>query len=476
MARLNIIKGPDAGATVQLEKQSLTIGRDPDGGMFLNDKGASRAHCEVYTVGELSFVKDLDSRNGTYVNNERIEEELLQNGDVIQIGSTLIRFESSEAARPEVRYESDRNYKSTLELRLDDLFVSPDTSRGGQYFRSIMQAAQLLQESDDISDAMDKLLDLIMETIPAESAYVFIRDEKTGAVTPRAWTEKSTEGGTPVSRTILKKVVAGGRSIMTSDAMSDERFNAGDSIIANKIKAVLCVPLTSHGDTFGAIYTVNQDDKETFEEEDLEILTGIGSLLSISLYGSRSVERKTDELVALIDVILKHAACSSSEAPLNQRVGRYAEAIAEELDLPQSEREACFLAGLFADIDALLCAGKDDPGGAWASFVADIRSLPETQLLGTALYYKRARFDGKNSPDGKAGNDIPLVARILTGADRLNDLLYLDGKPRMSIREAFEIFHQDNGALLDPLIIDMTTAAFRHGRLAGKKRGVAKKG
>ncbi|MBN2545849.1 MAG: FHA domain-containing protein [Spirochaetes bacterium] len=73
----------------------LTIGRDKSCDIFVDDKMTSRYHAEIQKIKDAYFIKDLDSTNGTFVNNERVPAQkyikLYQN-DIIKVGRTEIKI------------------------------------------------------------------------------------------------------------------------------------------------------------------------------------------------------------------------------------------------------------------------------------------------------------------------------------------------------------------------------------------------
>ena len=75
-----------------LKKAVTTLGRDQDCDLRIPIESCSRHHCEIRIEGEQLFARDLGSANGTYVNNERIEEVELQAGDSLMIGPIVVRI------------------------------------------------------------------------------------------------------------------------------------------------------------------------------------------------------------------------------------------------------------------------------------------------------------------------------------------------------------------------------------------------
>jgi hypothetical protein len=85
-----------SGERIELRDRPLTIGRLSDSNLTLPDHNVSRRHAEVRPSGNGFSVVDLGSTNGTMVNGARISgEHRLQDGDIVSIGPTHLRFEAS---------------------------------------------------------------------------------------------------------------------------------------------------------------------------------------------------------------------------------------------------------------------------------------------------------------------------------------------------------------------------------------------
>ena len=83
---LRVVRGPQTGIDIDLKRGELTVGRDPQCDIFLNDMTVSRLHALI-EVGETGCViRDKDSFNGVWVNNRMVEACALRPGDTIQIG------------------------------------------------------------------------------------------------------------------------------------------------------------------------------------------------------------------------------------------------------------------------------------------------------------------------------------------------------------------------------------------------------
>lgn len=85
---------------IPLKGASMTIGRDPQCDLHLDNRALSRRHAQIEKRGAAIWVRDLNSQNGTYVNGNRINEPLaLNGGDVVEVGRYHVFIEGVEAAR-----------------------------------------------------------------------------------------------------------------------------------------------------------------------------------------------------------------------------------------------------------------------------------------------------------------------------------------------------------------------------------------
>jgi hypothetical protein len=97
---LCVVKGPQVGECFYLEGSHISIGRDPQAQLFLNDMTVSREHATIDRVGADSILKDAGSLNGTYVNGVIEDEVQLHDGDLLQIGTFQLVCKADEG-RPQ---------------------------------------------------------------------------------------------------------------------------------------------------------------------------------------------------------------------------------------------------------------------------------------------------------------------------------------------------------------------------------------
>ena len=84
--------GGRVGESFALDSERMTIGRRPESDVFLDDVTVSRDHALIVRRGGDVFLDDLGSLNGTYVNRRRIDSQLLEDGDELQVGKYKLTF------------------------------------------------------------------------------------------------------------------------------------------------------------------------------------------------------------------------------------------------------------------------------------------------------------------------------------------------------------------------------------------------
>jgi two-component system, cell cycle response regulator len=91
-ACLVLIYGAELGKKYNLNAPSLVIGRSSKCDIQIDQESISRNHTKIVNTGKSILIRDLGSTNGTYVNDEPIDEYVMRDGDLIKIGRTIFKF------------------------------------------------------------------------------------------------------------------------------------------------------------------------------------------------------------------------------------------------------------------------------------------------------------------------------------------------------------------------------------------------
>ncbi|MBI3272860.1 MAG: FHA domain-containing protein [Planctomycetes bacterium] len=339
MPKLLIKAGNEIVKEIVLTKDTFSVGRMPDNDLELRDSLVSRRHSEFIKRGNKYTLYDLGSSNGTFVNNKKVDVKVLEEGDEVLIGETLIIFKDDSAAPkphtgpnapPQARDKSDEDLiasmygGSEIIKHINDLpeqfkvdvresiakgiswkdisrqgtapgkeatptgkEATPAPAPGDKYFVLYKFGTVVASPTTSLEQALDESMKCIFDIISAERGVIMVFDKERGELIPRV-TRHRVAGRIAheevvVSRTITNKVISEKVSIITSDAKYDPRFQAGVSIIQYNIRSALCVPLWEKQEVFGVIYVDNLLKAHAFQEDDLDLLTAIANQIAIRI-------------------------------------------------------------------------------------------------------------------------------------------------------------------------------------------------
>ena len=89
----------EQGRRYPLGDEDVTMGRDRTNTVVVPSESASRRHARIFASGGAHVLVDLESTNGTLLNGKAVAEQTLRDGDVIRVGSTVLRYALVEEAR-----------------------------------------------------------------------------------------------------------------------------------------------------------------------------------------------------------------------------------------------------------------------------------------------------------------------------------------------------------------------------------------
>ncbi len=290
---------------IALGPNPIIIGRDPDCDLPVNQPFLSRKHCRIKFEDGRYTVEDLQSLNGTLLNESPVTKSELRAADTIRIGKVELVFEGdvseSEPAEPSgPKIESDAEevlQEFSLHSQASMSIPPPaaettlsgigDTSKGSQMFFSLYQISKKLCQQGDLDHLTRLVMLSIFEVMTADRGILFLRDQKTQAFSAQVHYDRYdgflSDEPKGYSTSILKRAFDEHVATLTSDATTDPRFQNMESIILDQIRSVLCVPLWDHETSHGAIYLESSNQAFPFSREDQALLCGIANLLALRI-------------------------------------------------------------------------------------------------------------------------------------------------------------------------------------------------
>ena len=133
LARLKTIAGYGKGNVLSLDGyDEITVGRVHDSTIQVKERDISRAHCRIERFGTVWRVRDLKSHNGTFVNDENIDVEILKQDDKIKVGNTIFQIELLPGSATAEDAASDSPVEDTVDASSVDPFNASDATPAGQ--------------------------------------------------------------------------------------------------------------------------------------------------------------------------------------------------------------------------------------------------------------------------------------------------------------------------------------------------------
>jgi phosphoserine phosphatase RsbU/P len=308
MASLLVNNGPESGRRYDVGTSAMVMGRHPECDVVLNVGAVSRHHAQLVYEGGKYYVEDLNSRNGTFLNEQTISGRVaLNHGDRLRICDTTLTFENRLASPGErsslfggapvddshsgfttlLVDDDEKTTSSTVMSRLDvslkgaQLSASPEAK-----LRAILEISQSLGRALALDEVLPKILDGLFKIfVQADRGFIVLREEDDRLV-PR-WTKvrrEENEDTIRISRTICNQVLSSKEAILSADAANDQRFEMSQSIADFRIRSMMCAPLVdSEGNALGVLQIDTLDQRHRFQKEDLEVLGAIATQAAIAI-------------------------------------------------------------------------------------------------------------------------------------------------------------------------------------------------
>ncbi|MFC1587028.1 sigma 54-interacting transcriptional regulator [Planctomycetota bacterium] len=308
MARLIIQTGTDE-SVMGLELTETSIGRGSANTIPLRDSKMSRNHATVVMNEDGYLLMDLESHNGTYVNQNKIKKRLLQHGDIINIGFTRIIFEDHEATgviNPDTQSLVDTD-ESASQPDLGDgkTGTSYEITRltaENKIMRKMQEITKALNSTHNSQTLLRMIVDSAMELMGAMRGFLIRMDgqDLTYVVARGASKVDLPEEDWNLSKSIILEVHNKGVSLMAADAQKDERFRGFMSVVSTNLASLLCVPLIVREENYGVIYLDNHDQKSVFNKHDLRYLRSFADQASLAIFNAWQFEEIKDKQAELV--------------------------------------------------------------------------------------------------------------------------------------------------------------------------------
>jgi serine phosphatase RsbU (regulator of sigma subunit)/pSer/pThr/pTyr-binding forkhead associated (FHA) protein len=328
MAFLELVRGASPGLQFELMGERAVIGRSTECEVPLDVPAISRRHAMILQDQGLYFVEDLQSRNGTYLNDQRVVDRVpLRDGDQLMICDQMLRFHSGP--RSDLGGGSGSLDESSLAELIDDttagagrasVMATFDVSGGSASWRmsakpevklaALIEISNSLGKTFSVHEILPKLLDSLFKIfVQADRGFVVMRPRPDGPLVPVAVKSRreSDDERMRISRTIVEEAMTSRKAILSADAASDERFGMAQSIADFSIRSMICAPmLGADGEPMGVIQIDTLNQRSRFTDEDLEVLAGVASHAAVAIDAAKMHEQVVAQQALQTELELAH--------------------------------------------------------------------------------------------------------------------------------------------------------------------------
>ncbi|HEY5906961.1 MAG TPA: adenylate/guanylate cyclase domain-containing protein, partial [Vicinamibacteria bacterium] len=273
-----------------------------------------RTHARIVVDEDGVRISDLKSKNGTQVNNVQVQEASLKDGDKILLGKFHLTF--SKTLEGKVVLDEDKPLseeagtiiRSVGELSklltdtgaaaaLQDQKKTPapvdvqEIEKSNRILKVLTKVAETLIAVRPVEEVLAQVVDIVFDHIPADRGFLMLQEEPDNKLVPmivrHRKDKESSEGKITISKTIADRVMKDRVSILTSDAMVDPRFGAGDSIRFHGIRSAMCAPLWNKDQVIGIIHVDSPMLTNCFTLNDLDLLTALANYAAVAVERAR---------------------------------------------------------------------------------------------------------------------------------------------------------------------------------------------
>ncbi|MEP6570877.1 MAG: sigma 54-interacting transcriptional regulator, partial [Acidobacteriota bacterium] len=310
--RLTAISGRLKGSVFNIEDLPVVIGRETSATLCIADASVSRRHSQIENEDGHLVIADLESLNGTFVNDVPVKRRKLQHGDRVRIGDSQFIFLTHDAdmnSSSEVRFDHGQVISgSTLQFRFNDaLYVM------ARDLSALMKISTTINAIRGLEELQKTLLDLLFEVVPAERGVVLLTDGGADGAEPEFTSvfgldrEQGQDGSIKVSSKVTRWVLQHRESILITNEQEVGKFQSSESLSADQPAAVMCVPLIMLDRIRGVIYLDTTNPATVFDQDHLQLVSAISAITAVAIENARHIEWLVSENQRLIaDFNIEH--------------------------------------------------------------------------------------------------------------------------------------------------------------------------
>jgi phosphoserine phosphatase RsbU/P len=268
------------------DADSLIVGRSSKADLVLSDRFLSRQHARFYRERDGWMVEDLGSRNTTLLNGRPLAVPVrVSAGDLVKLSETVISVEGFDASASRPRSEDGVKTSSsdTIVLRsASELIAAAERESAGR-LKLLNEVHRALAASLTLDELLEAILDRTFVHLAPEEAAIYLRKPYGGVERAASRRLPSARGDFFFSRSLESEVAEKGQAALVLDAQTDARFAAAESILSSGVRSLIAAPLLDSSGSHGMIVLSSRIHVRRFAEQDLELLSALGSVAALRI-------------------------------------------------------------------------------------------------------------------------------------------------------------------------------------------------
>jgi Nif-specific regulatory protein len=200
-----------------------------------------------------------------------------------------------------IQAHQEVNYLQDLQHRLFPVLIRDAGSQpaSSEYLAFFSQIAALIESRLGYDDFIADLLDIVVRATRAERGALFLNTPQgIEFCVGRGMDQTTLSDATELSKTAIRDI-QNKEIVFTHNAQSDPDFKINKSVVLNKIRSLLCIPLTVNANVIGALYLDSRLEGTMFSEHDRDFLLTVARILAAVIDRSRAIQKIIDENAAL---------------------------------------------------------------------------------------------------------------------------------------------------------------------------------
>jgi Nif-specific regulatory protein len=326
--RLVAIAGKLQGAVLSITDSPAVIGRESTATLCLPDSSVSRRHSQIERSGDEFVLTDLDSLNGTFVNDVPVKRRKLEHGDRVRIGDSHFLFLRHEGDVPSDSGEVDFDEHllvngSTTQFRFNDALYLM-----ARDLAALMKVSTTINAIRGLRELQKTLLELMFEVVPAKHGAILLtdsidEDREEGFSSVFALDRvKGPDETIKVNRTVARQAFRDGTGVLIGNRDNTEGVEQKSIGGDTRPTSILCVPLVMAGRSLGVLYLDTDEPDVHFDSDHLQLASAIAAITAVGIENARHIEWLESENKRLIaDAGIEHSMVG--ESPRMRQVYRF---------------------------------------------------------------------------------------------------------------------------------------------------------